>query len=215
MAASKHTHARGQWSVGARSCSPQLIRCMLRSFLIPMSNAFVSLYLVSVPRVQSISLARAFSHATRTASFAQSWNSASDIDTSRRKKEERGKRMTQTELASFRGSSAWAKRKRAWYTLFAHAQFPLDFWEFENFCKISSVTPTSTRYADFSLIKGACHWPRSVWTMTKERRLQKLSMCSWIPAEHCSTWHSLFLWSSPITSKEAMQTVTVKAMFST
>ena len=140
-----------------------------------MSNAFVSLYLVSVPRVQSISLARAFSHATRTASFAQPWNSASDIDTSRRKKEERGKRMTQTELASFRGSSTWAKRKRAWYTLFSHAQFPLDFWEFENFCKISSVTPTSTRYADFSLIKGACHWPRSVWTMTKEWRLQKLS----------------------------------------
>ena len=100
MAASKHTHARGQCGVGARSCSPQLILCMLRSFLIPMSNAFVSLYLVSVPRVQSISLARAFSHATRTASFAQSWNSANDIDTSRRK-EEQGKRMTQTELASF------------------------------------------------------------------------------------------------------------------
>ena len=191
MAASNHTHARGQCSVGARSCSPQLILCMLRSFLIPMSNAFVSLYLVSVPRVQSISLARAFSHATRTASFAQSWNSASGIDTSRRK-EEQGKRMTQTELASFPGSSAWAKRKKAWYTLFAHAQISLNFWEFGNFCKICSATPTSTRYADFSLIKGACHWPRSVWTMTKKWRLQELSMCSWIPAEHCSTWQSFF-----------------------
>ena len=30
--------------------------------------------------------------------------------------------------------------KRAWYTLFAHAQFPQDFWEFGNFCKICSVT---------------------------------------------------------------------------
>ena len=35
-------------------------------------------------------------------------------------------------LASFPGSSAWAERK-AWYTLFAHAQFPQDFWEFGNF----------------------------------------------------------------------------------
>ena len=64
--------------------------------------------------------------------------------------------MTQTELASFPGSSVWAKKKRAWYTLLAHVQFPLDFWEFGNFCKICSATPSS-RYADFSLIKGACH----------------------------------------------------------
>ena len=84
--------------------------------------------------------------------------------------------------------------KRAWYTLFAHAQFPQDFWEFGNFRKICSVTLTSARYADFSRIKDACHWPRSVWTMTKERqrysalRLQKLCTRSCIPAKDCSTW---------------------------
>lgn len=38
------------------------------------------------------SLARAFSQATRTASFAQSWNSASDIDTLRERKKEEGGR---------------------------------------------------------------------------------------------------------------------------
>ena len=43
--------------------------------------------------------------------------------------------------------------KRAWYVLFAHAQFPQDFWEFGNFHKICSVTPTSTRYANFSLYR--------------------------------------------------------------
>ena len=38
--------------------------------------------------------------------------------------------------------------KRAWYTLFAHAQFPQDFWEFGNF----HYTLTSARQADFSHI---------------------------------------------------------------
>ena len=47
--------------------------------------------------------------------------------------------------------------KRAWYVLFAHAQFPQDFWEFGNFHKICSVTLTSARHADFSHIKGGCH----------------------------------------------------------
>ena len=38
-----------------------------------------------------------------------------------------------TLLALFPGSCAWAEKKRAWYTLFAHAQFPQDFWEFWKF----------------------------------------------------------------------------------
>ena len=59
-------------------------------------------------------------------------------------------------LASFPGSCVGGE-KRAWYTLFAHAQFPLDFWEFGNFRKICSVTLTSARHADFSRIKDACH----------------------------------------------------------
>ena len=46
--------------------------------------------------------------------------------------------------------------KRAWYTLFVYAQFPQDFWEFENFRKISSITLTSARYADFTCINKIC-----------------------------------------------------------
>ena len=48
-------------------------------------------------------------------------------------------------VASFPGSCMGGE-KRAWYTLFAHAQFSQDFWEFGNSCKICSVntcTPTS------------------------------------------------------------------------
>jgi len=40
--------------------------------------------------------------------------------------------LTWWNLASFPDSCVWAE-KRAWYTLFAHAQFPQDFWEFGNF----------------------------------------------------------------------------------
>ena len=43
--------------------------------------------------------------------------------------------------------------KRTWYTLFAHAQFPQDFWEFGSFHKICSVTLTFARHADFSSYK--------------------------------------------------------------
>ena len=59
-------------------------------------------------------------------------------------------------LASFPGSRVGGE-KRAWYTLFAHAQFSQDFWEFGNSRKICSVTLTSARHADFSRIKDACH----------------------------------------------------------
>ena len=41
--------------------------------------------------------------------------------------------------------------KRAWYTLFAHAQFSQSFWEFGNSRKICSVTLTSMRLATFVL----------------------------------------------------------------
>ena len=48
------------------------------------------------------------------------------------------------------------REKRAWYTLFAHAQFPQHFWEFGTFHRICSVTLTSARHAD-SCVKDACH----------------------------------------------------------
>ena len=50
------------------------------------------------------------------------------------------------------------RRKRAWYTPFAHAQFPLDFWEFGNFREVCSITLTSVKsvsQTDFSRIKPA------------------------------------------------------------
>ena len=59
-------------------------------------------------------------------------------------------------LASFPGSCVGGE-KIAWYTLFAHAQFSQDFWEFGNSRKICSVTLTSARHADFSRTKDACH----------------------------------------------------------
>ena len=59
-------------------------------------------------------------------------------------------------LASFPGSCVGGE-KRAWYTLFAHAQFSQDFWEFGNSRKICSITLTSARHADFSHTKDACH----------------------------------------------------------
>ena len=47
--------------------------------------------------------------------------------------------------------------------MFAHAQFPKDFWEFGNFYKICFVTlATSARQANFSCIKDAFHGPHSV-----------------------------------------------------
>ena len=77
--------------------------------------------------------------------------------------------LTYLQLASFSGSCIGGE-KRAWYTLFAHAQFSQDFWEFGNSHKICSVTLTSVSHADFSRIKDACHRPHSLQTMTKERR---------------------------------------------
>ena len=59
-------------------------------------------------------------------------------------------------LASFPGSCVGGE-KRAWYRLFAHAQFSQDFWEFGNSRKICSVTLTSARHADFSRRNDACH----------------------------------------------------------
>ena len=49
------------------------------------------------------------------------------------------------------------REKRAWYTLFAHAQFPQHFWEFGTFHRICSITLTSARHADFFCVKDACH----------------------------------------------------------
>ena len=49
-------------------------------------------------------------------------------------------------VASFPGSCVGGE-KRARYTLFAHAQFSKDFWEFGNSRKICSITLTSVRHA--------------------------------------------------------------------
>ena len=97
-------------------------------------------------------------------------------------------------IALFPGCRA-CEEKRAWYTLFAYAQFPQDFWEFWNFHNIYSITIISVRYANFSHIRDAYHWPYFVQMMKRERwrcsalHLQELSKRSLsIPAKHCSTW---------------------------
>ena len=84
--------------------------------------------------------------------------------------------------------------KRAWYTLFTHAQLPQDFWEFGNFRKSCLVTLTFARHADWLLLLKRCHWPHFMWMTTMKpwkdsaRCLQKLFMPSSIPAKRCDTW---------------------------
>ena len=97
-------------------------------------------------------------------------------------------------LASFPGSCVWVEKKELGTHCLRMLSSPRISGNLEIFRKICSVTLTSARYADFSRMKDACHWPRSVWTMTKERqrysalRLQELCTRSCIPAKHCSTW---------------------------
>ena len=68
---------------------------------------------------------------------------------------------------------------------------PRIFWEFGKIC---SITLTSMSHVNFSRIKAVCHWPRSVWTMTREwwrysaLHLQELFMHWSIPAKRCGTW---------------------------
>ena len=100
--------------------------------------------------------------------------------------------------------------KRAWCALFAHAPGFLEiYWEWELL--------TSARHADFSRIKDGCHWPRSVWMMTRERRrhsalrLQELSThCQFQLNAVASDWRNFSLWSSAITSNEACRPLLLK-----
>ena len=52
---------------------------------------------------------------------------------------------------------------RAWYTLFAHAQFLQDDWGFGNSRKICSITLTSMRHTNFSHINDTWHCLRCVY----------------------------------------------------
>ena len=108
------------------------------------------------------------------------------------------------------------REKRTWYTLFPHAQFPQDFWEFGNFHKIYSVTLTSARHAYFFHMKDAYHWPALCgrWQGSDEdTQLFACRNCLFIPPKHCSMWLTQFsLWSSLIASNEAKQTVTIRVI---
>ena len=118
-------------------------------------------------------------------------------------------------LASFPGLLCAGGEKRAWYTLFAHAQFPQDFWNLEISINLLHYTKVSARHV---LYKDACHWQHSVWMMKEQRRhspssLQKLYMHLSIPAKLNAVacdWHNLLLWSAWITSNKAMQTIIIK-----
>ena len=74
-------------------------------------------------------------------------------------------------------------KKRAWYTLFVHAQFGKEFGNFRK------ITLTSTKHDNLSCVKDACHWPCCVWIVTREQWrqsvlcLQEVSTCLSIPAK--------------------------------
>ena len=121
-------------------------------------------------------------------------------------------------LASFPASSAWAEKKEPTHCL-RMLSSPRISGKFGNFRKIRSVTLTSTRYADFSRIKGACHWPRSVWTWRRSDEGTQLCVCRNCPCMSvfqlntaACDWCNLFLWTSPITSNGVMQTVMIEAI---
>ena len=81
-------------------------------------------------------------------------------------------------VASFLGSRVWAG-KIAWYTLFVHAQFHT----------ICSVTLNPMRYADFSHMKDACHWPHSMRMMTREWQRSLLEEIAFVHSiKRCGTW---------------------------
>ena len=97
-------------------------------------------------------------------------------------------------LPSLPGSHAWVEKKEASsYTLFQHAQFPTIS---ENFCKICSITLTSTRHANFSCVKKMpatdhtlCgRWRRSDEVIKLFTDRNYSSICPCIPAKCYDTW---------------------------
>ena len=89
---------------------------------------------------------------------------------------------------------------------------PQNFWEFGNFCKICSVTLTSARHTNFFCIKkmpATDHALRRRWWGNYEGT--HLFACRSCPRVHpfqlntvVHEWWKLSLWSSLITSKEAI-----------
>ena len=75
-------------------------------------------------------------------------------------------------VVSFPGSCVWAEKKKPGTHCLRMLSSPRISG---NLRKICSVTLTSERCADFSHIKDTCHWPRSVWKMTKKRRSSSLA----------------------------------------
>ena len=124
--------------------------------------------------------------------------------------------LTDNVQASFPGS--W--EKRAWYILFALAQFQPRFWEFGNFHKICSVTLTSVRHANFSHIKKMPATDHTLcrrsWGSDEGTQPFICRNCPCVRPFQLNTvacdWCNLSLWSSPIALNEAIQTITVKAI---
>ena len=121
-------------------------------------------------------------------------------------------------LASFPGSSAWTERKEPGTHCLRMLSSP----------RISENLEISVKSARYTNLRKVCRllpYKRCLsLTMLcvddneggrghSALRVQEFSTRSWIPTKHCSTWLThLFLWSSPIASNEAMQTVTVEAI---
>ena len=96
-------------------------------------------------------------------------------------------------LASFPGSCAWAEKKEPGTHCLRMLSPPRISGNLEISCKTCSVTLTSARHTNFSGVKDACHWLRSVWTMTRDVLGSLLAGIVYtfvhnIPAKRFGTW---------------------------
>ena len=122
-------------------------------------------------------------------------------------------------LTLFPGSRAWAEKKEPGTHCLRMLSFPRISGNLEISRKTCSVTLTWARHTDFSRIKDAAtdYALCERWRGSDEgTRLFASRNCPpvrplQLNASACD-WRNLSLWTSPITSNEAMQTVTVKAI---
>ena len=88
--------------------------------------------------------------------------------------------------------------KRAWYTLFVHAEFPHDFWEFGNFGKICSVTLTCEAHR---LLPYKRCLPLTTLCVDDDEEATKVLSSSLAGVVHViihsslTLWHTLIVWA--------------------
>ena len=122
-------------------------------------------------------------------------------------------------VVSFPGSRVWAEKKEPGTHCLRMLSFPRISGNLEISQKTCSVTLTSARHTDFSRIKDAATDHALCGRRQGSDEGTRFFACRNCPCIHplqlntlARDWHNLSLWSSPITSNEAMQAVTVKAI---